>query len=330
MNDFSAPVVLIVFNRPELTQQALDAISKVKPRQLYVIADGPRTTYPNDIEKCQATRAVVDTIDWECRVSKNYADQNLGCQQRISSGLDWVFEQVEFAIILEDDCLPNPSFFRFCDELLIRYEDDKRIAAISGNNFQFGRNNTEDSYYFSRYPHCWGWATWKRAWQYYDVDMQLWPQAKRENRLKDIFYDGISIRYWQDRFQKTYDGNIDTWDYAWFLACWLQNGLCILPKANLVSNIGFTAEGTHCISESSLFSNMPTAEMMFPLEHPAIILRNDQADKFTQFHTFGLSFRLYRKVKAVFKYWIKKSRSYTTTLKNIYLVSHEESTSRDS
>ncbi len=300
MNDFSTPVVLIVFNRPEMTQRTLAAISKVKPQKLYVIADGPRTAYPDDHEKCQVTRAVIDTIDWKCHVFKNYADQNLGCQQRIYSGLNWVFDKVESAIIIEDDCLPDPSFFQFCDELLTRYKNDERIAAISGNNFQFGRNDIDDSYYFSRYPHCWGWATWSRAWRHCDITMKSWPEMKRQSMLASVFNSPGAIRYWSSKFQDTYEKRMDSWSFPWTLSCWLQSGLTILPNVNLVANIGFGPEGTHHHSSKTPFCNVPVISMKFPLRHPKFVLRHNRADAFTQRHKFGLVARGWRKFLSLF------------------------------
>lgn len=293
-------IVFFIFNRPETTRKVFDRIRAAQPSKLFIVADGPRANKAKDKAKCGEARRIIEEVDWECRVFKNFSDVNLGCKARVESGLDWVFEKVDKAIILEDDCLPDPSFFDFCGELLEYYKDDTRVMAISGDNFQFGRERTKDSYYFSRYPHCWGWATWKRAWQHYDPGMQLWPQTKCENRLKDILHNKLAARYWHDKFRKTYDGDIDTWDYAWTLACWLQSGLCVLPSANLVSNIGFTAAGTHLTCDRSPFSNMKTTRIIFPLKHPSIVLRHSEADKFTQFYQFGFLFRLYRKIQSIF------------------------------
>lgn len=295
------PVLFFIFNRPQTTKKVFARIREARPSQLFIIADGPRSDRINDKAKCEETRRLTEFIDWDCRVFRNFSKTNLGCKVRVESGISWAFEKVDRAIVLEDDCLPDLSFFQFCSELLDYYKNDERVMAISGDNFQFGRERTKDSYYFSRYPHCWGWATWKRAWQYYDADMQLWPQAKRENRLKDILHSKTAVRYWHNIFQRTYAGDMDSWAYAWTLACWLQNGLCILPSTNLVSNIGFTVEGTHLTYERSPFSHMSTTEMLFPLNHPSMVLRNAQADQFTQSYQFGLLARSYRKIRSVLK-----------------------------
>ena len=296
-----SPIALFIYNRPHVTEQVFARVKEAKPEQLFLIADGPKAGSTEDEQRCEETRCIVESIDWECQVFKEFSDRNLGCKHRISSGVTWVFEQVDRAIILEDDCLPHPSFFEFCQDLLSRYQDDERVMAISGNNFQLGKRRTQDSYYFSRYPHCWGWATWKRAWKYYDVDMSLWPQARNGGWLKDILDSNRAVRYWDYKFQQTYSGHVDTWDYAWTLACWLQNGLSILPSTNLVSNIGFDAGGTHHVCSRSPFSNIPTSEILFPLKHPSIVVRDSQADQFTQSYQFGLLARSRRKIRSVLK-----------------------------
>ncbi len=180
------PVVVIIFKRTDTTEKVFEAIRLAKPPKLFVIADGPRADHPGEAEKCEAARAIIERVDWECEVLKNYSDTNLGCAKRVSSGLDWVFSNVEEAIILEDDCVPHLTFFPFCEELLEKYRYDTRIASISGQNVQFGRERTNYSYYFSRYNHCWGWATWRRAWQHFDFDMKLWPEIKKGHLLDDI------------------------------------------------------------------------------------------------------------------------------------------------
>lgn len=280
------PVCFFIFKRPDTTQRVFERIRQAQPPKLLVIADGPRTEVSGESEKCQAARAIIKQVDWDCEVLTNYSEINLGCRKRISSGLDWVFNQVEAAIILEDDCLPNPTFFRFCEELLEKYRHNEQIMAIAGDNFQFDQPKTPYSYYFSRYAHSWGWATWQRAWQYYDREMKLWPQVKAENYLQDIFENDLAIRCWSNVFQQVYDGHLDTWDYPWQLSCWVRNGLTILPNINLVSNIGFEAEGTHTKGENPL-ANLPNYNMSFPLKHPPFIIRNSQADNFTEKHLFS-------------------------------------------
>jgi|GEM_PF-180872 len=274
------PVCLMIFNRPDTTQQVFNTIRQVKPEKLLVIADGPRPNVNGEFQKCAATRAIINQVDWDCEVLTHYSDINLGCRHRVSSGLNWVFNTVEEAIILEDDCLPDITFFRFCEELLERYRHDPRIMAISGNNFQFGQNQQEASYYFSRYNHIWGWATWRRAWKFYDLDMKLWPTIKEKQSLQDILENPEIVAYCSRIFQAAYEG-FNTWDYAWTFACWINNGLTILPHVNLVSNIGFREDATHTKRESR-FANLPRQAMGFPLRHPTVVMRNRQADDWTK------------------------------------------------
>ncbi|HTY26120.1 MAG TPA: hypothetical protein VMC85_23520 [Desulfomonilaceae bacterium] len=275
------PVCLIIFNRPEHTRRALEGIRLVRPKWLFVVADGPRKDVPEDTDACISARAVLKGVDWDCELSTNYSDINLGCKLRVASGLNWLFDNVDEAVILEDDCLPHPSFFRFCEELLQYYRNDSRVMSVSGNNFQNNRSSGSYSYYFSRYVHVWGWATWRRAWAHYDVSMTQWPILRDRNWLGDFLVDARQVRYWSYIFQEAYE-SLDTWDYAWMFACWLQNGLSITPNVNLVSNIGFGPSSTHTVQTVSRFANMPAEEMIFPIKHPSRVVRDFGADDFTE------------------------------------------------
>jgi len=275
------PVVFIIFNRPDTTSRVFAEIAKARPPKLLVIADGPRANHPDDAEKCAAVRAIVDNVDWDCEVLTNYSNVNLGCKRRVSSGLDWVFDIVEEAIILEDDCLPHPTFFQFCEELLEKYRDDERIAMISGNNFLVGKKRTEYSYYFSRYTHIWGWASWRRAWDNYDVDMKLWPEIRDGGWLDDLLDNKKGVWYWNYIFQNVYKGKIDSWDYQWTFSCWIQSAMTIIPTVNLVSNIGFGSGAVHT-KEENKFSNMLNKPITFPISHPPYILRDSVADYITE------------------------------------------------
>jgi hypothetical protein len=306
-DQLKTPVTFIIFKRPDKTERVFEAIRQAKPPQLFVIADGPRTGYVDEPEKCAATRAIIDRVDWKCEVIKDYADSNLGLGKRIASGLNWVFNQVEESIILEDDCLPHPTFFRFCEELLERYRNDTRITSISGQNVQLGRRRTESSYYFSIYSHVWGWATWKRSWQYFDFNMSQWLKVREKTILSDLLVDSQAAQDWRERFDSTYY-NPNTWDYQWTLACWLQNGLCILPDVNLVSNIGFDSEGTNIrVGKGrffNLYANVSTKAIDFPLKHPSFIIPNRQADSFTQQTLYKIGWRT-RLKKRLQKTWSK-------------------------
>lgn len=276
------PVVFLIFNRPQLTKQVFAEIAKAKPKKLLVVADGPRPDRAGEAEKCAAAREVVEHIDWDCQVLKNYSDVNLGCGRRESSGLIWALEKVEEAIILEDDTVPHPSFFRFCAELLERYQHDERVMHISGNNYQFGRPRGPYSYYFSRYDHIWGYATWRRAFQHYDFEMNLWPVLRTTSWLLDILGDEVAAEWWHNYFDLAWKGDrklYDSYDCQWVFAIWTQNGLSITPNVNLVSNIGFGVDSTHTKEIDSSLNNIPTGEMLFPLRHPPSMIRDRDADQ---------------------------------------------------
>jgi len=296
------PVAFMIFNRPETTARVFEAIRQARPPKLLIVADGPRLDRRGEAELCEKARRITTNVDWPCEVLTNFSGSNLGCRKRVSSGLDWVFRSVPEAIILEDDCLPHPTFFRFCDELLERYRDDERVMMVSGDNFQFGRKRTGHSYYYSRYTHIWGWASWRRAWQHYDVDMALWPAVRDGGRLRDLLDDRASVRHWRNIFERVSRGEINTWDYQWTFACWLQSGLAIMPNVNLVSNIGFHAGATHTTDDNSPFSAMLAEPMRFPLDHPPFVVRDRLADDFTQrtHVTANILKRLQRKLKDLF------------------------------
>jgi hypothetical protein len=280
-----------------------EVIRQAKPPKLLVVADGPRTDRPGEAEKCAAARAIIERVDWECEVLKNYSDINLGAKQRGASAISWVFEQVEEAIILEDDCIPHPSFFRFCEELLDYYRDDQRIMGICGDNSpRRGQRQTEQSYYFSRLPLIWGWATWKRAWQYYDVNMKLWPLVKEGNWLKHILRSERDTKAWSDIFDSIYEDKVDAWDYQWTFACWLQSGINVVSNLNLISNCGFNAEATHTTIPNSLRGNAPMKQMNFPLQHPPFVICDTQIEELAWKQDYpDLLSRLQRKVKNIFE-----------------------------
>ena len=283
------PVALIIFNRPDTTERVFAEIAKAKPLKLLLIGDGPRSNRAGDAEKVAATRAIVERVDWDCEVLTNFSEENMGCKERPKSGIDWVFDQVEEAIILEDDCLPHPTFFRFCQELLNQYRQDQRVSMISGNNFQPEYHNTDDSYYFSRYLGTWGWASWRNRWQdSYDIDMQNWPVVRDSGWLEDILGSKVEARKWTRTFESVYTGKINTaWDYQWLFAGWLHNRLGITPRVNLISNIGFGADATHTTQSGSNLANRPTEEMTFPLNHPSYMIRNHMADTMLFNHVYN-------------------------------------------
>lgn len=286
----STPIVLIIFNRPDFTQTVFETIRIAKPKKLLVIADGPRC--PEENEKCQKSREIINQIDWNCELLINFSEINLGCGIRVSSGLSWAFSEVEEAIILEDDCLPSPSFFFFCERLLERYRDDIRIMHICGTNFQFGRRRSSYSYYFSKYPYIWGWASWRRAWKHYDYHIKTWPEFKKSDKLKLVCEDQAEQRMWTLRLDLIHKDakRINTWDRQWFYTCWFQNGFSIIPESNLVTNLGVGhSDATHKSTYSPWVEpwlKWPTYDI-WEIKHPPSVIKNREADAYTFDYRFG-------------------------------------------
>jgi hypothetical protein len=304
------PVVFIIFNRADTTERVFAEIAKAKPSKLLVVADGPRADRPGEAEKCAAARAIIERVDWRCEVVRNYSDINLGCGRRPATGISWVFEEVEEAIILEDDCVPNPSFFRFCEELLEKYRDDERVMMIGGRNHLLGQNLIKYSYYFSRIPNCWGWATWRRAWQHYDIELKLWPSIRDTSFLMNSLGDHRAVEHWKSIFDEAYarGGNVDYWDYQWNFTCWAQSGFVILPNVNLISNIGFGEHASHTKSVKDIRANIPSAEMVFPIKHPPYTVWDREADQIR----FDQLLRAKRTlVKPVLYHWLRKKFFYS-------------------
>lgn len=274
----TTPVLFLIFNRPDTTQRVFDEIKKTRPRVLFVSADGPREGMHDEAGQCQAARDIIKQVDWECEVHTNFHENNVGLKTAISSAIDWFFDHVDAGIILEDDCLPSQSFFWFCQNLLERYRNDERIMMITGSNFQFGRKRGDASYYFSQLAGIWGWATWKRAWKYFDPSMETFPRFKEQNQIKNILQDEISRIFWMTKIEQAYNSS-STWGFAWAYAMFTQNGLCVCPNENLVSNIGFGLGAVHATNATSIFANVKTTEME-EIIHPVFIMPDRNADEF--------------------------------------------------
>lgn len=272
-----APVVFIVYNRRDTAERVFQSIRQARPRRLFVIAGGPRADRPDDAANCVAVRALFETVDWDCELLPRYAPENLGCKKTISAGLHWVFEQTDRAIILEHDCLPHPTFYRYCDELLDRYRDDERVMMLSGDNYMFGRRVTPYSYYFTRVPHIWGWATWRRAWRHYDGALKGWPEIRDAGLFRGFRVDEGYRRAMLNSFEELSRYDRDIWDVQWAFTCWAQGGLSVAPAHNLVSNIGF-GPGAGYTTRINRFAHMATAPLEFPLTHPPHVLPNWRAD----------------------------------------------------
>ena len=271
---FETPILFLVFNRPETTREVFGKIREIKPKYLFVSADGARNSEEED--KCIEVRNIVSKVDWDCEVKTLYRDKNLGCGIAVSEGITWFFSQVEQGIILEDDCLPDSSFFNFCEVLLDKYRDDKRVWHISGNNFQNGIKRGEGSYYFSMYNHVWGWATWRNRWQEYQFDISAF---NLEQDLKFYTSDSPVLKYFKRRQKQVRTGIINTWDYQWLFSMWKNKGLAALPNLNLVSNIGFGVSATNTSSSSS--SYIVNSSSIENIAHPIQVIQNQIADKYS-------------------------------------------------
>ncbi len=272
---FDTPILFLIFNRPDLTEKSFDSIKKIKPQRLFIAADGPRRGNILDEFATQESRnCVLSSIDWECDLRILFRKENLGCGVAVSSAISWFFEQVEEGIILEDDCLADMSFFKYCNVLLDKYRFDEEILHINGSNHQFGIKRGFSDYYFSIYPHVWGWATWKRAWERYDFimrDMEFYQKVKIFKK-----YAQISL------MNSVYNGDVDTWDIQWAYSVLKNRGLVITPNINLISNIGFGETATHTNSKIPNYIKYSiNGSIDFPVSHPILKWRNIFADRFT-------------------------------------------------
>jgi hypothetical protein len=298
-----SPVLFLTFNRPENTALVFEEIRKARPDRLYVASDGPRTSRSSDQELVTRTRTIATNVDWPCTVKTLFRPQNLGCKQAVGEAITWFFEHEPEGIILEDDCKPNQDFFRFCDSLLERYRDNQEVFAITGNNFQNGNVRNDASYYFSRYPHIWGWATWRRAWQFYDPKISFWPELKKAKHLSKLFASRRAQKYWTWIFDNVYKGVQSTsWDYPWTASVFSRSGLTATPNSNLVSNIGFGPDSTHTKDPTSIQANIPSG-LLGTLRHPGSISVDVVADNFTFSSVFDQGLLISPKdyVKAIWK-----------------------------
>jgi hypothetical protein len=270
----NTPVVLVIFNRPDFTEVVFRAIAQARPKRLFVLADGPRN--PEEAALCAEARAMVK-VDWPCDLTMKVSDVNLGCRDHLSGGFDEVFAETEAAIILEDDCVPDPTFFRFCEEMLDRYRDDERVMSVTGANYlgHWRRGWSSPSYFFSYFGSPWGWGTWRRAWERYDVTMQAWKHPTTKPWLQEVLGNDEMYRFQARRFDIVY-GNSHSWDIAWLFAKLLDAGLTIVPAVNLIRNIGCL--GGNSLPATHAVANMPTGPMTFPLRHPRTVAVDREHD----------------------------------------------------
>jgi len=285
------PVLFLVFNRPSTTKLVFEEIRKAKPKRLYIAADGLRQNNESDIEKCKEVKEIVSVIDWECEVKTLFKDENLGCKYAVSSAIDWFFENEPAGIVLEDDCLPNNDFFRFCDVMLSYYNDDERVRFIAGSNFQDGISRSDGSYYFSKLSHVWGWASWRRAWKDYDVELDKYRGIDGGETFLGILKDKLLADDWASILNRVHNNEVNTWDYQWAITNMFNNGLSVMPNVNLISNIGFGSDATHTFSNNG-FDSLKTYNLEDKISHPTLMLPNGAADYYTLQREHNLEFRL--------------------------------------
>jgi len=277
---FDTPIVMLIYNRPAETKRVFETIKSLKPTKLFIVADGPKNAF--DRKDCDVARKIVEDVNWEVDMQRNVSDKNMGCAKRTASGLDWVFSKTDKAIILEDDCLPQPSFFRYCAELLDYYYDDHEVMHIAGCNLNVPLP-TDTSYIFSNWISCWGWATWARAWQKHDSTFSTWQRSSNELQK---YIKPEHRPFWNSIFRACENGQLD-WSLPWMLDIWNNKALGVTPTKNLITNIGWGPQASTNWNSSSIYGHLPTGDLKFPLIHPGKdrnIFNDVLADAMTQMH----------------------------------------------
>lgn len=304
----NVPILILTFNRPNHTSKLADILRKYKVSKIYVSSDGPRDGNKKDVKMVKQTRGLFKNDRWpESDIHVKFEDENLGCKKAVSKAITWFFQHVEQGIILEDDCLPNESFFSFCEQMLDRYKGDDRIMHISGTTF-IGKNSDwiTDDYYYSCYPHCWGWATWKKSWERFDYDMKNWPLFKKSGFIENFIYNKIGARKWTEVFDTTHADKNSSWAYRWTYSCWENNGLSVHPKYNLVQNIGFDEHATHTKYSSNHHSDN-RKELDPPYKKPPFLVRDHRLDNYIEDFHFqsNLKSEIIKKLRKL-KRWLLK------------------------
>lgn len=269
---YETPILLITFNRPKHTSEVLAQIKLLKPRSLYVFQDGVRDKFPEDNEKCKTVKDLINReVDWDCDLKTLYEKKNLGCGYGPVKAISWFFDNEEFGIILEDDILPSKDFFRFSEEMLIKYRNDKRVWMISGMNRMERWGPRSQSYVFTSLGNTWGWASYRRAWKHFDHNMIAWFNGDGKAKIRKTLGEKKFEAYERDfDFHCLPARRNDVWDYQWHFARLYYSGLCVVPSVNLVSNIGFDQEGTHTLSMDSSITTLKTYDLTFPLKNHSI------------------------------------------------------------
>lgn len=300
---YKVPILVISFNRPLHTQQVLNQVRNTKPKKLYFFNDGPRKDNPFDLEKCQVIRSYIKNIDWDCEIKTMFQKDNLGCGLGPVKAINWFFKNEEEGIILEDDCLPDLSFFRYCEILLDKFRDDTRIFAIGGRNELGTYKDKKYSYYFF-YEGLLGWATWRRAWKHFDYHIKDFGNEKLMEKFHNFYNNDprlfLPVEKGCEKFLSDPDWGV--WDYQWSFTRAINEGFVIIPSRNLVCNTGFGPEATHTTEKKSKRGKVKVYQMKFPLIHNDNVNINwDLANKYLKFYKHSKIILLYRYIKRIFK-----------------------------
>lgn len=318
------PVLLRIFRRPNETEQVVNVLRKVQPDKLYIAGDGPRGLSACEDSNVFLAREVALNLGWDCETFTLFMSENLGGPKCGFESISWFFSKEEQGIILEDDTVPNVDFFKFCDDLLDLYKDEHKVVAVTGNNFQNGRMRGEASYYFSKFPHIWGWATWRRAWAKASLELDFWPEWKDSEDWSAFCDDAVLRKYWSPIFDAVASGERVHWDYAWTAACWFHKGVVATPNVNLVRNIGFGPNASNTCDGSDWRALNPVADL-YPIKHPANILIDTEADRYVLDHVFGgkrLRFpkSLYYSARRIAGFCYRKLKGLSPNARIIYTV----------
>lgn len=276
------PILILIYNRQFETKQLIKSLKKIKPKKIYIGADGPKNNFI-DKEKCLQTRLVLTKINWSCKIEKNFSKTNLGCKKSITKNLNWFFKKEKEGVILEDDCIPNKDFFRFTKIMLKKYRNNKKIFSISGSNHCKNKKNST-SYYFSKYSHCWGWATWRRAWKKNSPNLNFWPKFKSSKAWIDLHNDIIERRYWNKIFDNVKKKKFDSWAYPWTLSVWYNKGVSIIPNKNLINNIGYGFSSTNSILREK--KNYKKYFLDKNIKHPKLITSDFKKDLYVFYNHY--------------------------------------------
>lgn len=314
---FKTPILILVYNRSKYINKLLEILRKLNAQNIYVSFDGAKK-HKEDVNKCKEVTRSINNINWKCNLYKNFLNKNYGCKLGVSKGLDWFFSKVKQGIIIEDDCIPSQDFFYFCEWSLNTYKHDKRVGGITGNNFLNNKVKLKDSFYYSKYAHCWGWATWRRTWKNYDKSVKFWENFKLSEKWEYFFLNHREKKYWEKIFNNVVNYSLDSWAYPWMLCIWKNEQLIITPKKNLVLNIGFNKDATHTNSKIHNFY-YKVSKLKKPYVAPKKIIVNERADNYVfRNHYRGENYLWPNRIFYLIKYLIVDPISFYKKLSKLF------------